>query len=150
MSTVDTIAIVGVGLIGGSLDIRFAGESVEVEGLNLTDEIRTEDAGVNASKVAQMPAVRTAVLALQRSFRQPPGLVADGRDMGKGSFTRATGAIYTDHRNSNIHSRVRLSFFSHFAGPWLAGATLRHASKPRRRTDHRHYAVHRSYATVAR
>ena len=79
-----------------ALDIRFAGESVDVEGLNLTDEIRTEDAGVNASKVAQMPAVRTAVLALQRSFRQSPGLVADGRDMGTVVFADAELKIFLD------------------------------------------------------
>ena len=85
-----------VARLAAALDIQFDGEQVHVEGIDLTDEIRTEDAGVNASKVAQMPAVRTAVLALQRSFRQPPGLVADGRDMGTVVFTDAGLKIFLD------------------------------------------------------
>ena len=46
--------------------------------LDLSDEIRTEDAGAHASVVAAMPKVRSAVLQLQRDARKPPGLVADG------------------------------------------------------------------------
>lgn len=82
--------------LAGALSISFADDRVEVEGLDLTDEIRTEDAGENASKVAHLPAVRAAVFDLQRSFRQAPGLVADGRDMGTVVFTDAALKIFLD------------------------------------------------------
>jgi cytidylate kinase len=82
--------------LAGRLDIHFAGEQVWVEGMDLSDEIRTEDAGVNASKVARLPAVRAAVLDLQRAFRAAPGLVADGRDMGTVVFTDAALKIFLD------------------------------------------------------
>ena len=49
---------------------------------DVTDAIRTEEAGMNASRVSALPAVRTALVALQQGFRRLPGLVADGRDMG--------------------------------------------------------------------
>jgi len=64
--------------------------------MDVSDEIRTEDAGVNASKVAHLPAVRAAVLDLQRSFRKAPGLVADGRDMGTVVFTASKLKIFLD------------------------------------------------------
>ncbi len=79
-----------------SLDIRFDEDKVSVDGQDLSDEIRTEDAGLNASKVAQMPGVRAAVFELQRRFRKPPGLVADGRDMGTVVFTDAALKIFLD------------------------------------------------------
>ena len=85
-----------VAALASGLDIRFSGAQVWVEALDLTDEIRTEDAGENASKVAHLPAVRAAVLDLQRSFRAPPGLVADGRDMGTVVFTDAALKIFLD------------------------------------------------------
>ncbi|MBT7335296.1 MAG: (d)CMP kinase [Gammaproteobacteria bacterium] len=78
------------------LDIRFVGTAVWVEGLNMTEEIRTEDAGVNASRVAHWPAVRDAVLGLQRSFLQAPGLIADGRDMGTVVFPDAALKFFLD------------------------------------------------------
>lgn len=82
--------------LAASLPISFADDRVTVSGLDLTDEIRTEDAGENASKVAHLPAVRAAVLDLQRSFRKAPGLVADGRDMGTVVFTQAALKIFLD------------------------------------------------------
>lgn len=82
--------------LAASLDIRFDEDKVLVDGVDLTDEIRTEDAGVNASKVAQMPGVRAAVFELQRRFRRAPGLVADGRDMGTVVFTDAALKIFLD------------------------------------------------------
>ena len=57
--------------------------------LDVTEAIRTEEAGMNASKVSALPAVRTALVALQQGFRQLPGLVADGRDMGTVVFPSA-------------------------------------------------------------
>ena len=85
-----------VAALAAALDISFTGASIIVDGLDLSDEIRTEDAGENASKVAHLGAVRDAVLALQRSFRKPPGLVADGRDMGTVVFPDAGLKIFLD------------------------------------------------------
>ena len=70
------------------------GERVLLEGRDVTQAIRTEAAGQGASRVAAWPAVRTALLARQRAFAQPPGLVADGRDMGTVVFPRARLKIY--------------------------------------------------------
>src|SRR5689334_24606572 len=57
-------------------------EKVLLDGRDVTQKIRTEQAGAGASRVAAWPAVRTALTDRQRSFAQAPGLVADGRDMG--------------------------------------------------------------------
>ncbi len=65
-----------------------------LDGDNVTREIRAEEVGMNASRVAAIPAVRKALLALQRGFRQPPGLVADGRDMGSVVFPEAPLKIF--------------------------------------------------------
>ena len=56
---------------------------------DVTGEIRTEEAGAGASTVAQIPAVREALFGRQRAFQRPPGLVADGRDMGTHVFPDA-------------------------------------------------------------
>lgn len=82
--------------LASTIQIRFEGEQVWADGMDVSDEIRTEDAGVNASKVAHWPAVRAAVLDLQRSFRKAPGLVADGRDMGTVVFTASKLKIFLD------------------------------------------------------
>lgn len=79
-----------------SLDIAFPDGRVRVHELDLTDEIRTEDIGVMASRVAALPAVRAAILELQRNFAQAPGLVADGRDMGTVVFPHAGLKIFLD------------------------------------------------------
>ncbi len=62
---------------------------VAYKGRDVSREIRTEEGGRGASTVAAIPAVRQALLARQREFRQPPGLVADGRDMGTEVFPDA-------------------------------------------------------------
>jgi cytidylate kinase len=72
---------------------RFSGR-VELNGSDVTDAIRREDVGRAASQVAVHPAVRQALLDLQRSRRQPPGLVADGRDMGTVVFPDARLKVY--------------------------------------------------------
>ncbi len=61
---------------------------------DISDEIRTEEAGQAASKVAALPAVRAALLAKQRAFAQAPGLVADGRDMGTIVFPAAELKVF--------------------------------------------------------
>ena len=65
-----------------------------LDGDDVTREIRAEEVGMNASRVAALPAVRAALLAMQRGFRQPPGLVADGRDMGSVVFPGAPLKIF--------------------------------------------------------
>jgi len=65
-----------------------------LEEQDVTDELRTEICGELASRVAAIPAVRDALLDRQRQFRQTPGLVADGRDMGTVVFPAASLKIY--------------------------------------------------------
>ena len=78
------------------LDIVFDAGLVKITGDDVTDAIRTEDAGSSASIVAALPPVRDAILALQREFRKAPGLVADGRDMGTVVFPDAPVKIFLD------------------------------------------------------
>lgn len=86
--------------VAAGLDVAFeptpAGEPVKVilAGQDVTADIRTESAGDNASKVAVMQPVRDALLQRQRDFRQAPGLVADGRDMGTVVFPDAPVKIF--------------------------------------------------------
>jgi len=82
-----------------TLDVEFGvddrgEERVLLEGEEVGAEIRTETAGAEASRVAAMPPVRTALLQRQRHFARPPGLVADGRDMGTVVFPEAPLKIY--------------------------------------------------------
>ncbi len=67
---------------------------VAYKGVDISTEIRTEEGGRGASKVAAIPAVREALLLGQREFLRPPGLVADGRDMGTVVFLDAPLKIY--------------------------------------------------------
>ena len=69
-------------------------ERVTLDGQDVTREIRSETAGQGASRVAAWPAVRTALLERQRAFAKPPGLVADGRDMGTVVFPQADLKIF--------------------------------------------------------
>jgi len=67
---------------------------VIVDGVDATDAIRTETAGAAASAIAAQPEVRKALVAKQLAFRQPPGLVADGRDMGTVIFPDARYKVF--------------------------------------------------------
>lgn len=77
-----------------NLNIKFDGDRVILDGRDVSDLIRGEVAGAAASRVGALPGVRQALLDLQRSFRRPPGLVADGRDMGSVVFPDAGLKIY--------------------------------------------------------
>jgi cytidylate kinase len=82
-----------------ALDVRFGAtpegeEQIWLAGTDVTAAIRTERAGEDASRVAVMPAVRAALLDRQRAFAAPPGLVADGRDMGTVVFPLAELKIF--------------------------------------------------------
>jgi len=77
-----------------SMDVAFGEGTVRLGGIDVTSEVRAEDVGVAASRVAAKPAVRQALLARQRRFRQTPGLVADGRDMGSIVFPDAALKVF--------------------------------------------------------
>jgi CMP/dCMP kinase len=82
-----------------AMEIRFASaadgrEQVFMDGDEVTQDIRTEEMGGLASVVAAHPGVRSALLERQRAFAQPPGLVADGRDMGSVVFPAARLKIF--------------------------------------------------------
>ncbi len=76
------------------LPVRFAGEQVLLSDVDVTDAIRSEEGGMNASKVSSLPAVRKALVALQLSFARLPGLLADGRDMGTVIFPQAPLKVF--------------------------------------------------------
>jgi cytidylate kinase len=85
--------------LAASMDVRFdvtsdGGEVVILAGEEVTEQIRSEEAGQGASRVAAWPAVRSALLQRQRAFAKPPGLVADGRDMGTVVFPEADLKIF--------------------------------------------------------
>lgn len=77
-----------------NLDVVFARQVIILQGLDVSDVLRSEACGIGASKVAALPAVRAALLARQHAFRQMPGLVADGRDMGSVVFPDAQLKIF--------------------------------------------------------
>lgn len=80
--------------LAAGLAIRFAGGEVYLRGRRVTEAIRTEACSTAASRVAAVPGVRAALLDRQRAFRQPPGLVADGRDMGSVVFPDARLKVF--------------------------------------------------------
>lgn len=91
LDTANEEAIAG---LAARLPVRFTGSHVLLDGQDVTDAIRTEEAGMNASRVSVLPLVRTALVALQHAFRELPGLVADGRDMGTVIFPQAPLKVY--------------------------------------------------------
>ena len=96
--------------IAAQLPVRFAGGHTYLGDEVVDDQFRTEEMGIGASTVGALPAVREALLLRQRAFRQAPGLVADGRDMGSvvfpdaGTkvFLTATAAIRAERRYNQL------------------------------------------------
>jgi len=89
----------GLAALARGLDVRFdsndAGEErIWLDGEDVSLKIRTEETGAGASTVAAIRAVRDALLERQRAFQRPPGLVADGRDMGTHVFPSAAVKIF--------------------------------------------------------
>ncbi len=78
------------------LPVGFEGECVLLDGEDVSEAIRSEAAGMDASRVSALPAVRQALLDLQRGFARLPGLVCDGRDMGSVIFPQARLKVYLD------------------------------------------------------
>jgi cytidylate kinase len=84
--------------LAGTLDCDFTFDGAETRiwlgGEEVTRELRSEPVSLMASRVASLPAVRAALVDRQREFRRPPGLVADGRDMGTVIFPDATVKLF--------------------------------------------------------
>ncbi len=76
------------------MELEFLGQTILLDGVNISLAIRAEEVGVLASKIAVFPAVRSALLLRQRDFARLPGLVADGRDMGTVVFPNAQLKIF--------------------------------------------------------
>lgn len=83
-------------LLNLSFECLDDGVHVLLNGEDVSSEIRTEEAGNNASKVAAYPSVRMALLQRQREFLKEPGLIADGRDMGTVVFPKANVKLFLD------------------------------------------------------
>ena len=77
-----------------TMKVGFQGGRIFLSGQDVTDILRDEAVAARASDVAQRPGVRTALLQRQRAFRRPPGLVAEGRDMGSVVFPDAVLKIF--------------------------------------------------------
>ena len=83
-----------IAALARTLPVRFAEGSIWLAGDDVAQAIRTEEAGMNASRVSALPAVRAALVGLQHGFRCLPGLVADGRDMGTVIFPEAPLKVF--------------------------------------------------------
>ena len=86
-------------------------ERITLAGTDVTRELRSESAGAAASRVAAWPSVRSALLERQRRYARPPGLVADGRDMGSVVFTGAGLKIFltasAEERAQRRHKQLK-------------------------------------------
>jgi cytidylate kinase len=80
--------------VAAGMDVEFLNRRIFLNKQDVTDFLRSEAIGERASEIAKLPAVRTALLARQRAFRRPPGLVADGRDMGTVVFPDAVLKVF--------------------------------------------------------
>jgi cytidylate kinase len=107
-----------------AMEVDFRGGRIFLSGQDVTGLLREEAVGARASAIAQRPGVRTALLQRQRAFRRPPGLVAEGRDMGSvvfpdaelKVFLTASAAVRAQRRykqlidkgiNANLHALSR-------------------------------------------
>ncbi len=90
----DTAHEAAIADLARSLPVRFESDTVWLGAQDVSDAIRTEEAGMNASKVSVLPPVRMALVALQHSFQRLPGLLADGRDMGTVIFPHAPLKVF--------------------------------------------------------
>jgi 3-phosphoshikimate 1-carboxyvinyltransferase len=83
-----------IAALAAALPLQFSEGKVLLAGEDVSEDIRSEAAGMDASRVSTLPAVREALLGLQQRFRELPGLVADGRDMGTVIFPDATLKVF--------------------------------------------------------
>ena len=99
---------VAVAALAASLPAEFVGGEILLAGASVTEAIRSEECSAGASKVAVLPAVRAALLDRQRAYRQAPGLVADGRDMGSVVFPDALLKVFlTATAEERAHRRYK-------------------------------------------
>ena len=80
--------------LAGEMDVAFRGDSIWLDGNDVAIDLRSEEVGAAASRVAARPGVREVLLKRQRAFRRSPGLVADGRDMGSIVFPDAPLKVF--------------------------------------------------------
>ena len=108
--------LAAVARLATKLDVEFkvapdGGELILLGGDDVTAEIRSEEAGIGASSVAAIPEVREALMSRQRAFRQAPGLVADGRDMGTQVFADAVLKVFltasAEERAKRRHKQLK-------------------------------------------
>ena len=97
----------GLAELAQSLPLVFADGHAVLDGVDVENEIRSESSGARASRVAPLPAVREALLGWQRSCAMPPGLVADGRDMGTVVFPDADCKIFL---TASVEERAQRRF----------------------------------------
>ncbi len=90
----DASGAAAIARLAAGLPIAFDGDRVRLAGEDITDAIRSEECGMNASRISALPAVRAALVGLQHRFRRLPGLVADGRDMGTVIFAHARLKVF--------------------------------------------------------
>jgi 3-phosphoshikimate 1-carboxyvinyltransferase len=90
----DTLHEAQIAALAAALPLQFSEGKVLLAGEDVSEDIRSEAAGMDASRVSTLPAVREALLGLQQRFRELPGLVADGRDMGTVIFPDATLKVF--------------------------------------------------------
>jgi 3-phosphoshikimate 1-carboxyvinyltransferase len=114
--TLETADEAAIAKLARSLPVRFEGEQVLLGNADVTDAIRSEQGGMNASKVSVLPAVREALVQLQHSFQRLPGLLADGRDMGTVIFPNAPLKVFLTasaaQRAERRHKQLILKGFS--------------------------------------
>jgi cytidylate kinase len=127
----------GLAGLAERIDIRFdtddaTQECIWLDGRDVTDEIRTEAAGNDASKVAALPPVRAALLGRQRGFAVPPGLVADGRDMGTVVFPHAAVKIFLTASPEERAARRHKQLKEKGVAATLAALSLEIAERDRR------------------
>ena len=96
--------------LAAGLDVRFGDGALQLDGSDATAAIRQEDVSAGASRVAVHAALRQALVERQRAFRRPPGLVADGRDMGTVVFPDARIKVFVtasaDERARRRHKQL--------------------------------------------
>lgn len=84
----------GLATLAARMELEFLGQTILLDGVNVTEMIRAEEIGLLASRIAVLPALRRALLLRQRDFARLPGLVADGRDMGSVVFPQARLKVF--------------------------------------------------------
>jgi cytidylate kinase len=132
--------VAGHARLAGQMTVVFAAdprgleERIVLDGREVSAALRSEGAGAGASRVAGWPAVRAALLDRQRGFAQPPGLVADGRDMGTVVFPHAELKIFLTASPVERARRRYNQLKEKDSGVSLAALSLEIAERDRRDT----------------